>query len=101
MKIQTTAQITNNEWGLDLKAIESLGIRLESFYSVYARYMRTQTRDTSGYGLQYMSGILRMESKRNMANIGRQTETPEQNMQHFMSISPWSGPGLIAAIHLA
>jgi SRSO17 transposase len=98
MKIQTTAQKTINEWGLDLKAIESLGTRLESFYSVYARYMRTQTRDTSGYGMQYMSGILRMDSKRNMANIGRQTETPEQNMQHFMSISPWSGQGLIGAI---
>jgi len=33
-----------------------------------------------------------------MANIARQTGMVEQNTQHFMSNSPWSGPGLIAAI---
>jgi len=98
MEIQPKAQETINEWGLDLKAIESLGTRLESFWSVYARYMRTQTRDTSTYGLQYVSGMLRMESKRNISNIGRQTQVPEQNMQHFISASPWSARDLIAAI---
>jgi len=35
-----------------------------------------------------------------MANIGRQTGVGEQNMQHFMSHSPWSGPGLIDAIQV-
>ena len=29
-----------------------------------------------------------MEAKRNMANIGRKTGVPAQNMQHFMSNSP-------------
>jgi SRSO17 transposase len=33
-----------------------------------------------------------------MANIGRKTGVPEQNMQHFMSESPWSGRDLIAEI---
>jgi SRSO17 transposase len=33
-----------------------------------------------------------------MANIGRKTGVPEQNMQHFMSESPWSGRALIAEI---
>ncbi len=33
-----------------------------------------------------------------MANIGRQTKVAPQNMQHFMSNSPWSGPNLIAAV---
>ena len=42
-----------------------------------------------------------MESKRNMSNIGRKTHVPEQNMQHFMSNSPWSGRALIAAIQEA
>ena len=45
-----------------------------------------------------MSGLLRMDAKRNMANIGRQTKVAPQNMQHFMSNSPWSGPNLIAAV---
>jgi SRSO17 transposase len=36
-----------------------------------------------------------MDSQRNFAHIGRQTEVSEQNMHHFMSNSPWSGPLLI------
>lgn len=60
--------------------------------------MRTQTRDTSEYGLDYISGLLRMETKRNMANIGRKTETSGQNLQHFISNSPWSGTDLITAV---
>lgn len=31
-----------------------------------------------------------MKEERNFANIGRQTGVPEQNVQHFMSNSPWS-----------
>ena len=60
--------------------------------------MQTQTHDTSEYGLSYLSGLLRMEANRNMANIGRHTAVEPQNMHHFMSNSPWSGPNLIAAI---
>ena len=60
--------------------------------------MRTQTRDTSEYGVWYISGLLRLEANRTMANIGRKTPVGEQNMQHFMSQSPWSGPALIAAV---
>lgn len=33
-----------------------------------------------------------------MANIARKTGMVEQNTQHFMSYSPWSGPGLIADV---
>lgn len=60
--------------------------------------MRTRTRDTSEYGLGYVSGLMRMESKRTMANIGRERRVKEQNMQHFISHSPWSGRALIAAV---
>jgi len=45
-----------------------------------------------------MSGLLRMEAKRNMANIGRKTKVAPQNMHHFMSNSPWSGPKLTMAV---
>jgi SRSO17 transposase len=60
--------------------------------------MRTQTHDTSEYGFSYLSGLLRLESKRNMTNIGRQTAVKPQNMHHFMSNSPWSGPGLVSGV---
>jgi SRSO17 transposase len=45
-----------------------------------------------------LSGLLRLEKKRTYANIGRQTQVTEQNMQHFMSNSPWSGPLLVSKI---
>lgn len=65
--------------------------------------MKTKTRDTSEYGYEYLSGLLRMEEKRTIANIGRQTGVPEQNMQHFISQSPWPGRDLISGIqeHIA
>ncbi len=60
--------------------------------------MRTQTRDTSDYGFWYLSGLLRLETDRTMANIGHKLKLSGQNLHHFMSNSPWSGPGLIGAV---
>lgn len=85
-------------WGLPLADIERLGDRLATFYHRFASFFRTRTRDTSAYGLQYVSGLLRMETKRNIANIGRKTAVAEQNLQHFISQSPWRGPGVIEAV---
>jgi SRSO17 transposase len=78
-----------------------LGEGLQRFWRYYGQDTRTQTRDTSGYGLAYVSGLLRMEARRNMANIGRKTGVSEQNMQHFMSQSPWSGRAMIARMQEA
>ncbi|MCJ7700805.1 MAG: IS701 family transposase [Anaerolineales bacterium] len=75
-----------------------MGERLNRFYTRFRSYLRTQTRDTSEYGKHYLSGLLRMEAKRNFANVGRKTEVPGQNMQHFISNSPWSGSDLIAGV---
>lgn len=86
------------QWGLPLDEIDQLGCRLESFYDQFRTSIHTKTRDSSDYGFNYLSGLLRIEAKRTMANISRKTNMPYQNMHHFMSNSPWSGPGLIAAI---
>ena len=85
-------------WGLPTNEIRQLGHRLESFYNRFRSCMRTKTRDTSEYGLRYVSGLLRMEANRNMANIGRKTDVPKQNMQHFMSNAPWSGSTLVTDV---
>jgi SRSO17 transposase len=87
-----------NAWGISLEAIEGLGERLASFYERYRETIRTQTRDTSEYGLHYLSGLLRMESKRTMANIGRTGGIAEQNMQQFISDSPWSAMRVISGV---
>lgn len=86
------------QWGLPLDEIRQLGQRLKRFYDRFRSCMRTKTRDTSEYGLQYVSGLLRMEAGRTMANIGRKTDVSKQNMHHFMSNSPWSGPTLVTAV---
>jgi SRSO17 transposase len=86
-------------WGLPpLQEIEQMGDRLGSFYDRFRPLLRTKTRDTSPYGLAYVSGLLRMDSKRNIAAIGRQANIDPQNMQHFISNSPWSHSALIQAI---
>jgi SRSO17 transposase len=38
-----------------------------------------------------MSGLLRMEMDRHFTGISRETGVSGQNLQHFMSASPWSG----------
>ena len=47
-----------------------------------------------------MSGQLRMEKGRNFANIGFNTGVPEQNIQHFMSNSPWSAWAVIQQVQV-
>ncbi len=39
-----------------------------------------------------------MEAERNLANVGRKTETSGQNLQHFVSNSSWSGEEVIEAV---
>lgn len=94
----TTIQTEAEQWGIPVDEISDLGQRLTDYYERYRAKLRTKTHDTSDYGLSYMSGLLRMETKRNIANIGRTMGVAEQNMQHFMSNSPWSGPGVIQAV---
>ncbi len=78
-------------WGVSLEAVEGLGERLYDTWKRYADCFRTKTRDGSQYAYHYLRGLLRMKEGRNFANVGRQTGVPGQNMQHFMSNSPWPG----------
>ena len=67
-------------WGLPLDEIKQLDRRLQCFYARFRAHIRPKTQDSSEYGLRYVSGLLRMETKRNMANIGRKTDVSIQNM---------------------
>jgi len=81
-----------------LDEIAKLGKRLVGFYKRFGRHFHTKTRDTSEYGLKYISGLLRMETDRKLANVGRKTSVSGQNLQHFVSNSPWSGDSVILAV---
>src|SRR5260221_8622089 len=59
------------QWGIPLEAIDELDERLAGFFRLYARTMRARTRDSSGYGLAYLSGILQMETGRTLVGISR------------------------------
>ena len=53
------------------------------------------TRDTSDYAFDYLSAQLRMQTGRNFAKIARKTQAGPQNIQHFMTHSPWSAQAVI------
>ena len=75
--------------------IEGLGDRLDEFWQAYGLHARTETRDTRAYGYHYLSGIIRMDKTRTIAEISRTAGVPYQNMHHFISNSPWSGAKVI------
>lgn len=85
-------------WGVSLEEILGLEERLINYYEKYRVCILTQTDDTSEYGYHYLSSLLRMETKRTMANIARVSGVAVQNMQQFISDSPWSANHLIGAV---
>ena len=87
-----------HNWGLPIEAVCDLGNRLKYFWERFRDCFKTKTRDTSDYGYTYLSGQMRMETNRNFANIGRRNGVAGQNMQHFMTNSPWSSSEVIKQV---
>ncbi|MBU1751230.1 MAG: IS701 family transposase [Chloroflexi bacterium] len=80
-------------WGLPDVAVADLADRLVCCWSRFRGCFQTQTRDPSGAALPYLRGLLTMATKRTYANIARRVLAPTadgQNLQYFMSESPWS-----------
>lgn len=85
-------------WGLSRSEIKKLGQRLEAFWERYAESFTSTTRDTSPYALDYLSGLLRMTTERNFTNIARTAGLSPQNVQHFMTNSPWPAQEVLGQI---
>jgi len=85
-------------WGLPASAIRELGQRLHIFWHRFCTDFKTKTRNTSQYACHYMEGQLLMEGRRNFSNIASHTKVSGQNMQHFMSNSPWSAQVVIRQV---
>lgn len=68
-----------------------LGERLYDGWERFRQCFKTKTRDTSENAYHYLSGLLRMNTHRHFAGIGREEAIDSQRLQHFMSQSPWSG----------
>jgi SRSO17 transposase len=80
-------------WGLPENAVDDLANRLKRIWERFRNCFTTKTRDTSEYALAYMRGLLTMDTNRNYANIARKVidhKDDGQNIQQFMSDSPWT-----------
>ncbi len=79
-------------WGLPREAVETLGQRLHGIWQRFHKCFTTARHDTSEYALYYLKGLLLLPCKRNYKNIARKVIAPEsdgQNLQQFISDSPW------------
>jgi SRSO17 transposase len=88
-------------WGLPSEAVADLADRLRRTWSRFHDCFRTQTRDTSEQAWIYLQGLLTMETQRNFANIARRVlgiDQDGQNLQQFISDSPWSGQAVFDQI---
>lgn len=79
-------------WGLPLEAVKDLGHDLHQLWQRYHDCWITRKHDTSEYALIYLKGLMLLPNRRNYANIARSVAEPNsdgQNLQHYMSDSPW------------
>ena len=88
-KAKDESVLDPQRWGLTPERSQALPERLHSFWARYAENFKTKTRDTSEYAYHYLSGLLRLETQRNYTHIGRTAGISGENIQHFMSNSPW------------
>ncbi len=75
--------------------MEQLPDRLQQIWRRYRPHFWTHTRDQGGHGYEYLSGLLRMTRKRTFSGIATEVLESDDNIQHLMSNSPWSGRGVI------
>ena len=102
MDEEDTADIYEpTRWGLPREAVADLGDRLRRDWVRFRACFKTTTRDSSEHAWTYLRGLVGMATKRNYANIARRVISPDedgQNLQHFMSDSPWSAQAVIQQV---
>ena len=96
--VKSDSVFAPQRWGLSPDFSRKLPERLHRFWQRYAECFKTKTRNTGVYAYYYLSCLLRMESKRNYASIGRAAGVAGENIQHFMSNSPWSARAVMEQV---
>jgi SRSO17 transposase len=90
----TTATLTDPaRWGLAAGTVAEGAERVRAVWGRYRTCFRTQTRDPSETAWLSLRGLLTVDQERPFANSARRVHGPEadgQQVQHFMSASPWS-----------
>jgi SRSO17 transposase len=102
MQRKTSEDIYDSKrWGVPAEAVDGLGDRLSHKWEQYRSCFKTRTRDSAKHAWTYLRGLLGMQMKRNYANIARQVIDPEedgQDLQQFMSDSPWEAQAVIQKV---
>lgn len=87
-----------DRWGLPADLLKELPERLRAYWGRYRGQFWTQTRDQSLYAQHYLVGMMRAKKTRTFQEIGHETGQAGENIQHFMSNSPWSAAGVIEQV---
>jgi SRSO17 transposase len=88
-------------WGLPAEVVADLAGRLRRVWARFRHCFRNETRDPSEHAWTYLRGLLTMLEKRNFAQIAQHVNGIEdngQNLQQFISDSPWSERAVFAQI---
>lgn len=84
---------------LTKKDIEETAEAFEEFHERYSEYFRTTTRDTGETAKKYMHGQYLLEGKVLPTTIPKMVDgCNNQNLQHFITESPWDEKGVIKQI---
>jgi len=89
VSLVSVSPLNARRWGLSPALVRELPQRLHSFWRRYYKCFETKTRNAGEYAYHYLSALFRMETERNYTNIGNTTGVSGENVQHFMSNSPW------------
>lgn len=93
-----------HRWGLPPEATADLADRLRRTWARFRACFKTKTHDGSAYAWVYLQGLLLLTLKRNIVNIARRVlglEDDGQDLQQFISDSPWSAQAVFDQIQQA
>jgi SRSO17 transposase len=92
-KVDTSLKIYDpSRWGLSDNDILLLSQKLRICFDSFKIALTTATRNTSEYGFDYLEGLITLDRRKNYSNISREVNSwddDSQQIQHFMSDSPW------------
>ena len=79
--------------------ISNQATSLLNFHERFSKFFQTRTRSMTGAALDYLKGLLIVDTEKNMAEMERRVESVnKQKLGHFISNSPWDEEPMIEEI---
>lgn len=87
------------KFSLNVKHVSDQASSLLKFHKKFSRFFQTKTRSMEEVALDYMKGLLLVETEKTMAQMERRIDDVcKQKLSHFISQSPWEDEPLVQAI---